>query len=222
MAQDTVIARLSGLDTCVVSDALDRLVLRGVPLGLRPVTTGGRIAASVVTMRLKEDDGGICSRHLGVGALEQAGPGQAIVVANAGRRDIGAWGGLLSAAAVRRAVAGVIVDGACRDVDEIRVAGLSVFAMGVTPVTARGRVVEDSIQEPIVLGGIAVRPDDLVLADGSGVVFIPRARAGQVLDVACELRDREHTLRQRIRAGQPLAEVLDRRYNAMIKGGHDA
>lgn len=222
MSQEALVERLTGLDTCVVSDAMDQLLLSGVPWGLRPVTTSARITASVVTMKLGADDGRIAPRHLGVLALETVARGQAIVVANAGRRDVAGWGGLLSVAAMMRGVAGIVVDGACRDVDDVRAAGLSVFARDVTPRTARGRVIEVAVQTTIDGGGIRVDPDDLVLADGSGIVFIPRARAHEVLDIACALRDRERALLERILAGHPIAEVLDRNYNAMTTGGRNA
>ena len=100
-----------------------------------------------------------------------------IVVDHGGRLEAAGWGGILSLAAKVKGVAGVIVDGAARDDDESRDVGLPIFARAGTPVTARGRIVEESFNEPISIGHVEVCPGDLVIADWSGVVFVSQARA---------------------------------------------
>ncbi|MQA88279.1 MAG: demethylmenaquinone methyltransferase, partial [Streptosporangiales bacterium] len=116
MSSDDLVARLSRLDSCAVSDALDVLGVRGVASGLFPVWEGARLVGRAVTVKLvpgvpPPDAPGV---HLGVRAIERCGPGDVIVVDNGGRVDMGGWGGLLSLAASLKKISGVVVDGACR------------------------------------------------------------------------------------------------------------
>ncbi len=223
------VARLAALDTCAVSDAIDSLGLAGAAPGLAPLWEGGRIAGRVHTVALRPLLAGVVpptGRHLGTTAIEAAGPGDVIVVANGGRTDSGAWGGLLSAAAHARGVAGVVVDGACRDVDEAVGLGFPVFARGVTPVSARGRTIEEATDIPVLVAGVRVAPGDYVVADCSGVIFVAEDAAARVLDAAESIAAREAAMLADIAAGTPVTQVLDRRYEEMttrhVEAGADA
>jgi regulator of RNase E activity RraA len=123
MGTDELTARLAKLDTCAVSDALDRLGLAGTVTGIRPLSLPVRIAGRVVTVRLKPKEDEVSTRHLGTAAIVAATPGDVIVIDHQGRGDAAGWGGILSTAAKVRGVAGVVVDGACRDIDESRDVG---------------------------------------------------------------------------------------------------
>lgn len=214
-------ARLDGLDTCAVSDALDKLGLPGVVTGLPPVTVQRRISGRVITVELGPAEGaGRSERHIATAAIEAAAAGDIIVVAAGGRTDAPGWGGILSLAAVTRGVAGVIVDGSCRDVDEARDLALPVYARACVPRTARGRLVETRWNEPVRVGDVTVAPGDLVVADGSGVVFIAAARAQEVVTAAAWIADREAAMARRIRAGEPVSQVMSAVYENML--GPDA
>lgn len=220
MAEDTLVARLAKLDSCAVSDAMDRHGLAGVAPGIRPLTSTARIAGRVVTVKLKRPQGDEQSiRHLGTAAIVAAAPGDVIVVDHQGRDDAAGWGGILSRAAQVRGVAGVIVDGACRDVDESREIGFPVYAKSATPRTARGRAVEESFNEPVTIGGVVVRPGDLVLADGTGVVFIPAEQAEAVITSAEQIAAREAAMTRAVLAGQPVTEVMGQSYETMLSRG---
>src|SRR5437867_10131613 len=100
---------------------MDRLGLSGAALGLQPLWPSPRTVGRAITVKLKPARPGEQShRHLGTAAIEAATPGDVIVVDNGGRTYAGSWGGILSVAAKHKGVAGVIADGACRDVDEAR------------------------------------------------------------------------------------------------------
>src|SRR5205807_1919017 len=120
-------------------------------------------------------------RHLGTGAIEAGGPGSVIVIEHHDREDAAGWGGILSLAAKLKGIEGVIVDGTCRDVDDSRDAGFPVFARAATPMTARGRVVEASMGEPIRVADLHVADGDYVVADWSGAVFVPADRAEEII-----------------------------------------
>ena len=103
----------------------------------------------------------------------------------------------------RRGVAGVVADGACRDVAEARSYGLPVFARAVTPRTARGRLRQQSVGTSVLIDGITVAQGDLVIADDSGVAFIPRQRASEVINRAEQILARESAIATDIRAWAP-------------------
>jgi len=213
---DDLAARLARLDTCAVSDALDRLGLAGAVAGLRPMWPCSRIAGRVVTVKLKLAERERPARHLGTAAVEAAAPGDIIVIDHAARTEAAGWGGILSLAAKVKGVSGVIVDGACRDVDESRDVGLPVYARSATPVTARGRIVEESFNEPIQIAGIAVRPGDLVIADWTGVVFVASDQAAEIVQVAEEIAAREAQMAEAVRGGRSVVEVMGASYESML------
>src|SRR5438445_11435633 len=97
MAVDELVTRLSKLDTCSVSDAQDRLGIRGTVHGIHGVWHCPRISGHVVTVKLKKREGEQSSpRHLGTAAIEAAGPGDVIAIEH-GAPDLAAgWGGILS------------------------------------------------------------------------------------------------------------------------------
>ena len=216
MASPELVARLAKLDSCVVSDALDRLGLPGAAMGLPPLWQCPRLVGPVVTVKLKaREEGEQSHRHLGTAAIEAAEPGDVIVVDNGGRTYAGAWGGILSLAAKHKGVAGVVADGACRDVDEARDLRFPVYARAGVSITARGRILEESFNEPIQIAGVAVQPGDLVIADWSGVVFVPRDRAEDVIGQAEDLARREAAMAEAVRAGKPASEVMGANYEQM-------
>lgn len=212
-------ARLRRLDTCAVSDALDKLGVPGTVNGIRPLTGPAKIAGRVVTVRLVKLDEANASapkRHLCTAAIESATAGDIIVVEHHARDDCAGWGGILSLAASRRGLAGTIVDGLARDIDESREAGYPVFARAATPTTARGRVVESEWDVAVTIGGVTVNPGDLVIADGSGVVFVPAAREQDVLAAAEVIAAREKAMAKAVATGAPVSEVMGGDYETML------
>lgn len=212
-----LVERLLRLDTCAVSDALDRLKLPGTVLGIRPLTVTRRIAGPIITVQLDPADGRPSPRHLGTAAVDASKPGDVIVVAHDGRLEISGWGGILSQGARRHGVAGIIVDGAARDVDECRDLDLPVYARAAVPLTARGRVIETAWNEPVSIANVRVEPGDYVLADSSGVVFVTAARAEEIISAAEEIFARERAMTQAVLAGQPLQEVMGRSYEELLQ-----
>jgi len=213
-----LVARLLRLDTCAVSDALDRLGLRGVVLGIAPMSPPVKIGGRVVTVRLvdRTAENAATARHLGTAAIEAASAGDVIVIEH-GRLDAAGWGGILSAAAKQKGVAGVVCDGAARDVDEARELDFPVFARAAVPLTARGRVVEESFNRPVRIGGVDVAPGDLVLADGSGVAFLAASKAREVIEAAEAIAAREAKMKDAVLAGDPVSEVMGRDYETMLQ-----
>jgi 4-hydroxy-4-methyl-2-oxoglutarate aldolase len=214
---DDLRSRLARLDSCVASDALDRLGLTGVVGGLMRLSTEKKLAGRVLTVKLESAIGRLADRHLCTAAIEAAEPGNIIVVEHHSRTDCAGWGGLLSKAALVRGIPGVIVDGLCRDIDESRELGFAVFARGVIPVTARGRIIETGFNCEITVGSVTVHPGDWVIADGSGIVFLSPDNVEAVITQAEHLLAREASLLRDIQAGLPVSKVMSRTYEHMTQ-----
>jgi len=215
---DDAVARLSRLDACAVSDALDKLGVTGVVTGIARLATDRRISGRVVTVKLEKDDGRpAASRHLGTTAIEAAQAGDVIVLEQRTGIDAACWGGNLSLAAQLRGIAGVVIDGPARDTDEARSYDFTVFARSATSRTARGRIVETGTNVPITIGDVQVSAGDYVVADGSAVVFVKAADIERVLDAAEIVADRERQMVADLKNGLPASQVMGKSYETMLK-----
>jgi regulator of RNase E activity RraA len=202
------VERLGRLDTCAASDALDQLKLKGAVIGIRPMWACPRIAGRVVTVKIAPAGLTTPEHHLATPAVASAEPGDIIVIDNAGRTDVSCWGDILANAAQTKGISGVIIDGASRDIDGSREIGFPVFARGGVPVTARGRIMQEAYNTMIQCGGVQVRPGDLVIADQSGVVFVPQEHIDEVLATAERIVEREVLMVEAVRAGKSVVDVM--------------
>lgn len=214
-------ARLARLDSCAVSDSLDKLGLPGAVTGLGALTVQRKISGRVIAVRLAaavaEGPAAPPAPHLGARAIERAQPGEIIVVEQRTGIVAGSWGGVLSNGAMMRQVAGVIAEGLVRDVDEARQLDFPVYARGSTPRTARGRVVEAETGGEITVGDVRVRSGDFVVADGTGVVFIGADQIEPVLEAAERIAAREAAMTKALMDGQPVTSVMGADYEEMLK-----
>ena len=216
---DSKADRLQKLDTCAVSDACDRLGVKGTVLGLHSVSVPARIAGRVQTVLLGPASDDIPKRHLCTSAIEAASEGDVIVIQNHTRPDAAGWGGILSLAAKTKGLSGTICDGPVRDVDESTQFDFPVFARSKIPSTARGRIAEHAWNVEVEIGGIAVKPGDLVLADGSGVVFVTQDREDEIIETAEEIAAKEAAMAAAVRAGKPVSQVMGGDYESMLIAG---
>ncbi len=204
---------LDKLSTTNVSDALDALGLKGATFGVRPIWEGaGKIAGKAVTVKLTAAGMTKAKHHLGVGAIVAAEEGDVIVIDNGGRLDTSCWGGILANGAKMKGVSGVVIDGACRDVDDYVDLRFPVYSRGAVVATARGRIMEEATNIMIQFAGVQVRPGDIVIADRSGVVFIPAEKLDEVLAKAEELFRKEEAMINEIRQGRSMLDV-DQKYS---------
>jgi len=172
----------------------------------------------VLTVKMGKDEGRApAARHLGTTAIEAAQPGDVIVMEQRTGIDAACWGGNLSLGAKLRQIAGVIVDGPARDIDEAREYDFPVFARSTTTRTARGRIVEAATNVAITVGDVTVSPGDFVVADASGVVFVAQSDIARVLDAADAVVAREQAMVAALRAGTPISQVMGTSYETMLK-----
>ena len=123
---------------------------------------------------------------------------------------IAPWGELLSTAARCRGAVGCVTDGLVRDVRAIRALGFPVFHGGIGPLDSRGRGKMMAMDLPAECGGILVHPGDLVFGDCDGVVVIPRAIAGEVIDAALAKIEGENMTRTELERGLLLRDVYEK------------
>ncbi|MGA2513595.1 MAG: RraA family protein [Candidatus Limnocylindrales bacterium] len=206
-------ARFMRLSTTNVSDALDTLGLRGATYGIHPLRESwDKVVGRAVTVKLVAAGLTKGEHHLGVQAIDQAEEGDVILIDNGGRLDVSCWGGILANGAKRKGVSAVVIDGACRDLDDCIEIDFPVFARGTVVATARSRVMEQATNVMVQFGGVQVRPGDIVMGDRSGVVIVPQEQTEGVLQKAEELFEKEEAMVREIRAGASMIEV-DRKYN---------
>ena len=209
--------RLEKLSTTNLSDALDKIGIRGIAIGIRPVWGAPKIIGNALTIKMTAAGETKSTTHLGSAVIDGAEEGDIILVDNGGRPDVSCWGGILATGAKKRGVAGVIVDGACRDADEFLEMNYPVFSRAVVPVSARGRIIQESYNTIIQIGGVQVRPGDIVVADANGVAVIPTERFEEVLTQAEVLLDMELKMMAEAEAGAFMLDVDKKfRYEQML------
>ena len=217
MTEEEIAQKLNRLDACAVSDALDRLRLEGAVSGIAPFSVARRIAGRVRTVELGPAGTAPSPRHLCTAAIEAGQQGDVIVIEQRTGIEAAGWGGILSMGAAAKAIAGVIVEGPARDLDEAVALDFPVYARSVTTRTARGRIAEISSGMPITVGTVAVADGDFVIADRSGVVFIKQRDARRVIEAATQIAAREAAMAEAARSGEPMAKVMGADYEAMLK-----
>jgi len=191
--------------SCVVADAMERAGVVHTAIRLR---CGGKIAGPAVTVRLSPGD-----LVDPLAALTVAAPGDVIVVDAAGETETSVWGGLMAGLGHRRRLAGAVVDGAVRDVDEARDIGFTLFSRAVGPRATHtafsGRQEPIEVNVPIHCGGVLIHPGDVVVGDEIGLVVVPHPHAQEILARAQEQADREEATRRRIQEGRSVEELLE-------------
>jgi regulator of RNase E activity RraA len=212
------LARLSAIDTCALSDALDKLGLAGQVTGLRRESGQGRVAGVAVTVKLGTGDPPPGPPvHLGVRAIEAADEHSIIVVEQRSGVEAGCWGGLLTRGARHTNVRAVVADGPVRDIDEARELEFPIFTNRLTCLTARARVVEKATNVPVEIGSVTVHPGDYVVADGSAVIVIRPDDVERVLAAAEDICAREAAMIAEMAKGARMSEVLGGSYEHMLK-----
>jgi 3-hexulose-6-phosphate synthase / 6-phospho-3-hexuloisomerase len=141
-----------------------------------------------------------------VEAIDVATPGDVIVINNDAGTHVAPWGELATMSCLTKGIAGVVIDGAVRDVDDIRRLKFPVFARAVVPNAGEPKGLGE-INAEISCCGQNVRPGDWIIGDESGVVVVPKERAYEVARRALEVKKTEERIREEIRRGSTLSQV---------------
>lgn len=194
-----------GLDTAGVSDALDKLGLYGQALGILPLENYKEaIIGPAFTVKYVP----AASPAGTVGDfIDDVAEGDVVVLDNDGRTDCTVWGDIMTQYAGLRGIAGTVIDGVCRDVSKALGDGYPMFTAGRFMRTGKDRVQVDTVGSPVGIGTARVENRDIVIADASGVVFVPRGRARDVAAAAREIEAVEETIRAQIAQGKSIREA---------------
>ena len=180
-----------------ISDAMHR---KGAMKGILPINLGSKIVGRAVTVQTFAGDWA-----KPVEAIDLAGPGEVLVIYN-GSNFIAPWGGLATLSCKIKGIEGAVIDGAVRDVNEIREMNYPIFSSGITPNAGDPKGMGE-INSEITCGGQAVRPGDYIVGDESGVVVIPKERAYEIARRAKEVEKTESRLYEEIKRGSTLSQV---------------
>ncbi len=170
----------------------------------------GRAVTSLVKPATPEQATPALSTKHSVEMIDNAKPGEVGIIVMEGTLDIAAMGNLMATAAKVRGMAGVVLDGAIRDVWDIRRMGLTVYARSSSPRTAVGHYATVARNVPVECAGITVRPGDIIVADEDGVVVVPQERAAEVLKKAQEIDQRESGMFPFIRQFKSLSKAIEK------------
>ena len=180
----------------------DAMMRHGAMHGIVPHLTGPlvKVVGPAVTVVTRDGDWA-----KPVEAIDRAGPGDVIVI-DAGGGTTAIWGELASWSARGRKIAGVVVDGAIRDLDAILSLGFPAFSRSVSPNAGEPKG-HGEIGVEVTVGGQRVRPGDWVIGDASGVVVVPRERAQEIANRALDVLEHENRVREEIQRGSTLSSV---------------
>ncbi len=199
-ALDTRIFKLfMAVSTPNISDAMHR---KGVMHGIKPLFDNIKLVGTAVVVQTFEGDWA-----KPVEATDVAKEGDVIVV-YAGSKQVAIWGELASWSCKQRGIAGIVIDGAVRDVAEIRRLRFPVFAKYVVPNAGEPKGFGE-LNAAITCGGQGVGPGDWIIGDDNGVVVVPKARAYEIAMRAKEVWKSEERVREEIKRGKTLSQVLD-------------
>lgn len=204
--EDTeLVALFEGVDTAGVSDALDKLGIPGQARGLMPLTNYDKVTigpAFTVRYVPAEQPAGSVGDF-----IDDVVEGDVVVIDNGARTDCTVWGDIMTQYAGLREIAGTVIDGVCRDVNRAISDNYPLFTVGRWMRTGKDRVQVGGVNEAVGIGGVHVKPRDIVVADANGVVFVPRHRAREVSQLAQDIEKKEASIRESILRGATLAEA---------------
>jgi 4-hydroxy-4-methyl-2-oxoglutarate aldolase len=190
--------------SCLVADAGPEISTIG---GLLSIKSTHKVTGPALTVNLPTD--GLVDI---LPMLPKAQPGDVVVLACHGNVEMAMWGGLMTTLSQMAGIAGAVIDGAIRDVDELRDLDFPIWYRSAMPRRCPATIANQSepvqVNLPVVIDGNTISPGDIVVADENGVSVVSPALAGHALDATRELLIKEAGIRDRITAGVTLPELL--------------
>jgi regulator of RNase E activity RraA len=213
-SSDPLIAGFQKSTVASISDAIDQVTGSGayMKFDMRPVVGTafvGRAVTALVRPAAKEASTPATAVVHPIEMIDTAEPGTVGVIVFENGQEIAALGGLMATAAKSRDMAGMVLDGALRDVGEVRNIGLPVFARAISPANAVSRYASVSLNEPVMCAGVQVTPGDIIVAGEDGIVVVPQGQAEAILKVAQEIDERESKMVPFIKEQKSLSKAVE-------------
>jgi RraA family protein len=199
MLAPDILDRVAAIDVAALCDANKEI--RVMDPGLRPVTSFRQMVGRARTVRCRDDFLAV------IRALDESEPGEVLVVDGGGGARAVA-GELIAAEAARRKLAGIVIDGACRDTLKLATLPFPMYTRWVCPAAGTAERL-GTTQRPIVCGGVNVEPGDVVLGDRDGIVVISEAELIALLPRAEEVQQTEAVVLERLERGEGLLGMLN-------------
>lgn len=187
--------------TCAISDCMGRF--NAMTSDMKPLFDGIRLVGNAVTVKTIAADLAAPFK-----AIDICQPGDIVVIDARGSVNTAFWGENMTMSALNRGVIAALIDGACRDVEEIRKLKFPVICKGIVPNVGAIAGYGD-INVPIQCAGVAISPGDIVVIDGNGVVVVPMNDAADILQKAQRLLQKEHILQEKIKSGATIGELVN-------------
>jgi len=215
LSQKEIVEELKKASTGNVADAVDEATgHRGfMTHDMKPIFRAkivGPAATAALRPVLKTDKREYPNYALQI--LDEATPGSVLVYVLEDGLETAGIGNLMSTAAKVRGLAGAVIDGGARDIDEIEEIGFPVFSRSVTPATSVGRYVSVAKQVPVTCAGVLVRPGDYIVGDWTGVAVVPADKIAEVVDLLRKYDEKESKMIPIIRETKSMLKALEK-YN---------
>ncbi len=199
-----IVRKFRALSTATISDALDTFGIGGGCLGISPVVSGVKMAGTAFTVKYVPT--GSVKGTVG-DYIDDLNAGEVVVLDNNGRTDCTVWGDILTVTAKMKGLAGTVIDGVCRDVPTILEEKYPIFTRDRFMMTGKDRVMVQAMQIPVSIGGVQVKPGDILVGDDSGVVVVPSELAEDVLSSARAIAEAEDAIVLAVKNGLSLREA---------------
>jgi 3-hexulose-6-phosphate synthase / 6-phospho-3-hexuloisomerase len=203
-----VVEGFRSVGTSTLSDVLDQMGLDCLASGIKGVDVDFKIVGPALTIKQVSGVLGTYSvEDFAMSRILDAAQAGDVLVFDNGGKEISTWGDLASTAAKEKGLEGVVVDGASRDSDEIAKIQFPVFSRHITPRTGKRRTKMLEMNGEIQCGGIRVRPGDVIVADRTGVIIIPKERAAEVLQNSKKTVTDEKDFADGLKKGKTFGEM---------------
>ena len=198
------------VEVASVSDAIEQLLGKRMYLSHRIQPLGSpRFTGYALTVRMEKHENHDPPSVDGMlEAIDHGNKDSVYVMSVEDGADVAGMGGLMGTAMAAREFSGAIIDGAVRDTAYLKKIGFPVYSTGVAPSTLVGHYRCAGTQLPVVIDGVTIHPDDLITADGDGVVIVPRDRAADILALAQQLDFKEHSMYPLIEKTKSIADAV--------------
>lgn len=209
-----IVSRLKKVSTTTLSDAMDKVGIRGcMSSSIRPLRSGSTIAGPARTIKRirkpqnlgKEEFKEYAKAHHEI--IDSAQAGDVLVFAVDKETEGATVGELMCTRATVKGLAGAIVDGGIRDSREIAEMGFLIFMRSIVPTSGAVKLTTVGTNIPVICGDILVHPGDMIVADDDGVAVLPKDRVGEILKMAEEIQDKERQMAEYLRKGHNFIEA---------------
>lgn len=194
-----IIEKLAAYPTATLHEAMGKY--GALPAGIKPVSPEMRVCGTAVTVQTMPRDNMMLHR-----AIAAAGVGDVIVVHASDFWEAGYWGEIMAVASQARGIAGLVIDGCVRDADPITALGFPVFSRGLC-IHGTTKFGKGTLNEPITIGQVTIRPGDVVVGDRDGVVIVPNGRVAEAIEKARAREEKEARVMERLRNGETTLEI---------------